>query len=534
MSGQSVAVSELRLAGVHPRWFEALALVRAMAGRSSSAALEPAPGLASVRLEDSGAVTIGTPPPSLAELAEYLAEALPAPGDETVPPVPPGLRYTVVRALGRVAAPPFESLGQFSQALARFEPADPPSVLRNLFERWLRARGQVSEPPAAVQTQPPASPAWDDWTIRDASGPPDLPIPPTTFEKVADAPAARNASSAGPLLTIAVVLSVLVAAATIALALAVTVDERRSHQAADAQPRATTGTSGVGEAPIGAAASDRSGGVPPTDVVASSELVASVDAEGRPVFTPSFTSTGAAIFSDEEPATPQGGAPVGEASRRARVHLLSVQGDGARNYHPRLSPDGSLVAFDSDRDGARGIYLSDRNGRNIRRVSGEGYAAMPAWGPDGRRLAYLRAEPADAMTWNIWVLDLARGEAQRLTSHRGGQPSGASWLPDGRSVCYSHGDRLIVLDSVSGAARSYASPVRGSTLRTPSVSPDGRLAIFQVSRDGAWLTDLTTGATRKVLDDPTAEDFAWSPDGTRVAFHSRRDGQWGLWTASGR
>ena len=49
------------------------------------------------------------------------------------------------------------------------------------------------------------------------------------------------------------------------------------------------------------------------------------------------------------------------------------------------SPDGKQIAFDSDRDGTRGVYVADADGQRVRRVSGEGYAAVPSWSPDGAR-----------------------------------------------------------------------------------------------------------------------------------------------------
>jgi Tol biopolymer transport system component len=61
------------------------------------------------------------------------------------------------------------------------------------------------------------------------------------------------------------------------------------------------------------------------------------------------------------------------------------------------------------------------------------------------------------------------------------------------------------------------------------VSPDGKSVVFQVYRDGAWLLDLGSGAMRRILSDPTAEEFAWDPSGEQIAYHSRRDGQWRIW-----
>jgi hypothetical protein len=51
----------------------------------------------------------------------------------------------------------------------------------------------------------------------------------------------------------------------------------------------------------------------------------------------------------------------------------------AHNHYAQPSPNGRFVAFDSDRDGERGSYVANRDGSQVRRVSGAGYAAVPRW-----------------------------------------------------------------------------------------------------------------------------------------------------------
>lgn len=259
------------------------------------------------------------------------------------------------------------------------------------------------------------------------------------------------------------------------------------------------------------------------------DFVAGLDEGRRPVFTPAFATGGTALFAQsssvrrDEQATREG------ADGANALHLLSVVTEDARNFHPQLSPDGAMVAFDSDRGGTRGVYVSDRDGGNVRRVSGDGYAAFPKWSPDGRALSFVKAEEANPGVWNIWTVNIFAGSLERLTSNPTGQPWGASWLPDGRRICYALEDRIIVLDTRSGETRLYPSPRKGVPVRTPVVSPDGRRALFQVQGAGGWLLDLEDGSTRQVIDDPSAEEFAWAPDGSRAAYFSRQKGQWGVW-----
>ena len=248
-----------------------------------------------------------------------------------------------------------------------------------------------------------------------------------------------------------------------------------------------------------------------------------------PTFSPAFSANGTALFFHNGTSSDASSSLQAKDLNGDDLHIMTILDDGSKNYHVRPSPDGTRVAFDSDRDGDRGVYIANRDGTEAHRISGAGYAAVPTWSPDGKAIAYIRAEPDRPHVWNLWVQNLDSAEARRLTSYRFGQTWSASWFPDGRRICYSHEDHLIVRDVDGRSIREFASPVPRSLVRTPAVSPDGEHVIFQVSGSGAWLLDLNDESMRRVLTDATAEEFAWAPDGRRVAFHSRRDGQWGIW-----
>ena len=246
-------------------------------------------------------------------------------------------------------------------------------------------------------------------------------------------------------------------------------------------------------------------------------------------FSPTFAITGSELLFHAGRAS-AGRLLMADLDGDGQVARVSaVRTDAARNYHPRMSPDGRWIAFDSDRDGERGVYVAARDGSRLQRVSGPGYGAVPSWSPDMKWLAFVRGEPARPRVWNLWLRDLSTGVLQRHTAFLSGQVWGASWFPDGRSMCYSHDEQLIISHLDPRKDIVIDSPRRGHLVRTPAVSPDGRRVVFQVFRDGVWLLDVDTRAMRRILDDATAEEFAWSPDGGRIAYHSRRDGEWKIW-----
>src|SRR3954469_1924402 len=70
------------------------------------------------------------PPPAVSEVARLIEAMLPA-GVK----MPGTLRYTIARAFLDVDAPPFDSLQEFSAALARTEPPNRVDVVRGLYQR---------------------------------------------------------------------------------------------------------------------------------------------------------------------------------------------------------------------------------------------------------------------------------------------------------------------------------------------------------------------------------------------------------------
>ncbi|HXI31997.1 MAG TPA: hypothetical protein VNG89_26345 [Vicinamibacterales bacterium] len=500
----TIRLAELLAEGVHVQPHEAVAIAQLLIEGGAAA-----PSPENVELTGGGdAVCVGCDvTPAVFEIAVLLRTLIP-PG---TPGVPGALRYAIARGLLDVDAPPFDSVAEFSRSLERFEYGDRRTAIRLLLRRHVRPTLHLVPQVAVPAAVEPGAPRTKRLALRAAA--------------------------------VAAVLVGAIGVSGVGHVRHVKMPARvapRTDAGADRTPAAATASVvDTARASLPAARTRRPAG-PRTTVVSraplpeAAEVVAAIDDQHRPVFSPAFASNGSALFfhtggsRDRESAI----ASVSGDSPDGDLAVMTIVDDGARNYHVQPSPDGTQIAFDSDRDGERGVYLARRDGIDVRRISGPGYAAVPTWAPDGRRLAYIRAETDNPKVWNLWLRSLDDDRETRLTSFRYGQTWSASWFPDNRRICYSHEDTLVVLDLATGETRTFGSPVKGRLVRTPAVSPDGLAVIFQVFRQGAWILDLRDGAMRQVLADPTAEEFAWSPDGRRVAFHSRRDGQWGIFVLS--
>jgi dipeptidyl aminopeptidase/acylaminoacyl peptidase len=204
---------------------------------------------------------------------------------------------------------------------------------------------------------------------------------------------------------------------------------------------------------------------------------------------------------------------------------------------PRWSPDGTRIAFLSDRQKPKNqIFLIASDGgeaRALTKLEAEGGLQALRWSPDGTQIAFLfRATPEayrkeaveerrtkempapprvherlnyrmdgfgyyDDSHWQVWVADIGTGEARPLTT--GEYHCGAPvWSPDGRTLAFLS-DRRDDSDIAPHSDDIWTVPVAGGDLTRIPAPPGAKYAL------------------------------AWSPDGARFAYsgNPEMDDAWG-------
>ena len=265
---------------------------------------------------------------------------------------------------------------------------------------------------------------------------------------------------------------------------------------------------------------------------------------GRPLTEPYWITKGDREVSRAELA-PDGSRFVMRLIRRTQDDLVTVSRDGddwqdVTNDEPfdryvRWSPDGSRLAFISDRNGGGQVWISDSDGSNLRQLtftaSNETGHGFPVWSPDGKLLSVyldgitrffdpnkgeyeqqptaLARDPRyrlvawdwspdgdklagvvhDGNKRNIGYYSFGSGQYHPLIEVSDGLPS---WLPDSRRFVYSFDNKIFLVDIDSKIATEILS-IPNVEIRSPFVSRDGKLLYWVTasSESDIWLLDLT-------------------------------------------
>jgi len=220
------------------------------------------------------------------------------------------------------------------------------------------------------------------------------------------------------------------------------------------------------------------------------------------------------------------------------------------NVAPALSPDGSRIAFFSERGlFSVDLYIADvASGRVERTLTNTSLdphyesvgfiSSAGAWDADGRRFAFGVVEHGRPV---LSILDVSTGKTEReIPLPTLGQIFSTTWSPDGRAVAFSAQaggwTDLFIYNLETSTLRRLTSDLYADL--QPAWSPDGRSLAFVTDRFSTDTTDLqsgpyqlarfdiASGAIRRLPAFPGAKQInpQWSADGTSLFFVSDRGG----------
>jgi Tol biopolymer transport system component len=214
-----------------------------------------------------------------------------------------------------------------------------------------------------------------------------------------------------------------------------------------------------------------------------------------------------------------GGEQIVFSSNRAEnlygeIYAARVNGAGFRDLtrnpwadtNAALSPDGTELAYWSNRGGETGIYISRADGSGLRRVSGnlDTGGQTPgalSWSPAGTYLVAVVPRPHQGAVRNeLDLIDTRRATSRPLLADGCFTPE---WSHDGQLVACSQAGVVVVLD-LQGHRRFRCAGGE------PMWSSSGLLA---VANGGTFVYDAKGHRVAHFAGQPRA----WSPDGTQLA-----------------
>ena len=188
---------------------------------------------------------------------------------------------------------------------------------------------------------------------------------------------------------------------------------------------------------------------------------------------------------------------------------------------PSWSPDGSRIAFASQRSGNFDIYVMNADGTETRKVtSTKGNDSHPTWSSFG-------SDPRVRAGRRRVHHERGRGPDVTRISDPLVEESDPAWSPDGTWIAYVRRTpgtpvREIWLMRPNGSQR-HAVTSQGARAFTPAWSPDSSRIVFSSNADSDVYALFAVGADGKGLRSvaPTVGDNfepSWSPDGSKIAY----------------
>ena len=231
--------------------------------------------------------------------------------------------------------------------------------------------------------------------------------------------------------------------------------------------------------------------------------------------------------------------------------LVSAQSPLWMRY-PAISPDGSQIAFSYKGD----LYkVNTDGGKAVRLTTHDAFDSNPVWSPDGSKIAFV--SDRDGGTKDIYLMAADGGTAKRLTTHSANETP-HTFTPDGKFIVFSahyQDPAKSALFPTGRLTEVYKVPTDGGStdmlLAYPaekiSFSGTGQKFLYQDLKgfENPWRKkhtssvtrdileyDLTSGTQEVLIDRPGEDtDPVYSPDGNSFYFLSEKNGSFNVFSA---
>ena len=214
--------------------------------------------------------------------------------------------------------------------------------------------------------------------------------------------------------------------------------------------------------------------------------------------------------------------------RRLMAHRM---GDELLKYFGQIPIFTSKIAFISDRDGNRELYIMDYDGMNQMRLTyTKGMEMLPAWSHNGEMIAYTSFRKGNP---DLYIRHIYEGRDELVAS--GGSNITPDFSPDDKFLLYSSslpGNYEIYLYDLRTKQKRRLTFSYGSDL-TPKWSPDGEKILFSSDRSGSpqlYIMDSDGKNPRRITFQGSYNASPdWAPDGDRIIYVSRVLGRFNLY-----
>ena len=142
--------------------------------------------------------------------------------------------------------------------------------------------------------------------------------------------------------------------------------------------------------------------------------------------------------------------------------VVNLSRNTATDQLPVWSPDGTKIAFQSDRDGVGEIFVMNSDGTNQLNVTNNPAAdGWPCWSPDGTKIAFVSSRDGDM---EIYVVNADGSGLTKLTDNSAWD-GGPTWSPDGTQIAFQSkrdGDYRIYLMDADGTDQTRLTSEKSS------------------------------------------------------------------------